>query len=157
LDDLVNAHRIARFWEKVDKNGPLLPGQTTPCWQWTAATDKGYGRFGNWDDPTRSQLAHRLAYELLVGPIAEGMTVDHLCVNTRCVNPDHFEIVTSGANALRGHGPAALNARKDCCVAGHELTEANVYAYKGRRECRTCRREALRAHRARKAHGSQAA
>lgn len=82
-----------RFWEKVD----VEPGQ---CWLWTACTKNGYGVI--WVDAEhRAEEAHRVAYELLVGPIPEGMTIDHLCRVTRCQNPDHFELVTAGENSRR--------------------------------------------------------
>jgi hypothetical protein len=141
----MNGRVYERFWAKVDCDGPKQPGFSTPCWLWTASTSQGYGRFGNWDDRSRTQLAHRVAYEMFVGPVPSGLTIDHLCRNALCVNPGHFELVTSGVNALRGSGPAAANARKTHCSAGHEFDAENTYLYKGRRECRACRREALRA------------
>jgi predicted DNA-binding transcriptional regulator AlpA len=82
-----------RFWEKVEPTGF--------CWEWTAFKDrKGYGRF-RVDD--RTMQAHRVAYELLVGPIPEGLHLDHLCRNTSCVNPDHLEPVDLAENVRRGY------------------------------------------------------
>lgn len=136
-----------RFWAKVrlDPSG---------CWIWTASQQsKGYGQFGSRSGGCRrgkSTQAHRIAYELRVGPIPEGMTLDHLCRNTLCVNPDHLEPVTRGENVLRGVGFSATNARKTHCPRGHDLTGENVYVTPtGRRNCRTCRREQLRQFRAR--------
>lgn len=128
-----------RFWAKVDLGGPVPEGFNEPCWLWTAATSAGYGRFGNWDDRERTQLAHRLSYEMFFGPIDAALTVDHLCDLPKCVNPTHFEIVTAGVNALRGHGRAAENVRKTHCPVGHELTGDNVYVYQNARGCRKCR------------------
>lgn len=145
----MNARVYRRFWAKVNCSGPTPVGFTEPCWIWTAGTSQGYGRFGNWDDPERTQLAHRLAYEMIVGPVSAALTIDHLCENRRCVNPAHFEVVTSGANALRGHGPAASNLRKTHCPQGHEFTPENTYVYKERRGCRKCRREQFLAFKAR--------
>ena len=68
-------------------------------------------------------LAHRWSYEHHVGPIPEGLTVDHLCRNTSCVNPEHMEVVTREENAYRG----SRNKDKTHCDKGHELTAANVY------------------------------
>jgi hypothetical protein len=86
----------ARFWEKVDK--------TDTCWLWTGSSDRlGYGRFSTWPSVT---LAHRFAYELLAGPIPDGLVIDHLCRTPSCVNPDHLEPVTQRENLRRGarHG-----------------------------------------------------
>lgn len=82
------------FWDRVDKDGP------GGCWIWTGSVEgKGYGH------PTiagKKHPAHRLAYELLVGPVPEGLHLDHLCRVRRCVNPEHLEPVTSRENSLRG-------------------------------------------------------
>lgn len=80
------------FFSKVDAVGI--------CWEWTAALAKGYGRFIAPDE--RRWLAHRWCWEYLVGPIPEGLVLDHLCENKRCVNPDHLEVVTQGENSRRG-------------------------------------------------------
>lgn len=120
-----------RFWPKVDK--------TETCWLWTGARQAGgYGRFGGAQGLV---LAHRWAYTALVGPIPEDMTLDHLCRNPSCVNPDHLEIVTRRVNSQRG----SRNAVKTHCDRGHEFTPENTYAPPSRpniRSCRTCRRAA---------------
>lgn len=122
-----------RFWIKVEK--------TETCWLWTAATVKGgYGtiRIGGVGSPMES--AHRVAYELLVGPIPDGLHLDHLCRVRRCVNPAHLEPVTCAENLLRGESFSAVNAVKTECLRGHAFTEENTY-YTGRgRDCRTCKR-----------------
>lgn len=119
-----------RFWVKVEK--------TDGCWNWTGATQAGgYGRFSGED--RKPVLVHRWSYKALVGPIPEGMTLDHLCKNTRCVNPEHLEVVSREANAYRG----SRNAIKTQCDHGHEFTPENTYVPPGRphvRDCRTCRR-----------------
>lgn len=86
-----------RFWLKVDKNGP------GGCWLWTSTLIKGgYGRFGL---NGRHVLAHRYSYELNVGPIPEGMEIDHVydrgCRHRNCVNPAHLEPVTKDENIRR--------------------------------------------------------
>lgn len=123
-----------RFWSKVDKSGD--------CWLWTAGrTSLGYGQFSISRKPL---LSHRFAYILLVGPIPDGLQLDHLCRVRHCVNPKHLEPVTGAENTRRGVGPSAANARKTSCVNGHAFTEENTYIYGGDRNCRTCRNEASR-------------
>lgn len=91
----------ARFWDKVDKAGAVpahLP-ESGPCWFWTGTrSDEGYGSV-RWEGPMLK--AHRVAYELLVGPIPEGLEIDHLCRVTSCVNPAHLEPVTPAVNVAR--------------------------------------------------------
>ena len=105
------------------------------CWEWQNYLRKdGYGAVGN-------KLAHRISYEALVGPIPDGLTIDHLCRNRRCVNPAHLEPVTMAINILRGISPAANHARKTHCIYGHELAGDNLYVDpKRRRICRVCSR-----------------
>jgi hypothetical protein len=76
---------------------------------------------------------------LLVGPIPEGLTIDHLCRVRHCVNPAHLEAVSERVNILRGNGAGARNARKTHCVKGHAFTPDNLYRdYQGYRRCRRC-------------------
>lgn len=115
-----------RFWPKVDK--------TDGCWLWTAAlSDGGYGVFGI--GGRRVVHAHRFAYQQRVGPIPEGLHLDHLCRVRNCVNPDHLEPVTHAENVRRG-----LSGPKTHCGYGHEMNEANTYVNpnSGHRECRAC-------------------
>lgn len=132
---------MERFWEKVDKRGP------DECWIWTAATRHGYGSMGF---NGKMVYSHRWLYEQAVGPIPDGLDLDHLCRNRKCVNPAHLEPVTTRENILRGEGQCAKNARKTHCKRGHEFTPENTYwhASTGRRRCRVCRRETSRKWRA---------
>lgn len=97
-----------------------------------------------------TKRAHRLIYELLVGPVPEGMGLDHLCRNRACVNPEHLEPVTSRINTLRSPiAKAALNARKTHCGKGHEFSLDNtgwqtLPGRQPRRICMTCQRAAYR-------------
>ena len=117
-----------RFWNKVDADGP--------CWLWTASCQSaGYGQFVI---NGRPQVAHRVAWELLVGPIPPRMQLDHLCRVPRCVNPDHLRVVTMQAN-IAASPISALG--KTHCKNGHRFDEANTLTGKGRRQCRTCHRE----------------
>jgi hypothetical protein len=105
------------------------------CWPWLAATTNGYGVA--WDGD-RQVPAHRLMYELLVGPIPAGLELDHLCRNHGCVRPDHLEPVSHAENVRRGES-GAHQRRKTHCPQGHEYTEENTYQYRGWRVCRQCR------------------
>jgi hypothetical protein len=84
-------------------------------------------------------------WEHLVGPVPDGLELDHLCRNPGCVNPDHLEPVTHKENMLRGFNPSATNARKTHCHKGHFFDAENTYiATTGARRCRTCLRELQR-------------
>ena len=88
------------------------------CWEWQATGHpRGYGYF--WPHGKIWQYAHRYSYELFVGPIPPGLSIDHLCRNPKCVRPDHLEPVTQRENVLRGEGVAAQAARRVVCPRGH--------------------------------------
>jgi hypothetical protein len=121
-----------------------LPEPNTGCWLWTASTNNGgYGFIGV---NRRVQMAHRVGYELYRGPIPDGMTLDHLCRVTCCVNPCHMEPVSMRANILRGHGVAGKFARRTHCKNGHELSGDNVSSRSDSRArvCVTCHLEGAR-------------
>jgi hypothetical protein len=124
-----------RFWRKVSV------GNSLQCWLWEGElSGKGYGRLMH---EQKHVSAHRMAYELLVGPIPGGMQLDHLCKNPSCVNPSHLEPVTARENVLRSDGVAAKNARKTHCKRGHEFTPQNTIRPKANpqwRACRACQR-----------------
>jgi hypothetical protein len=128
------------FWERVDRP------QKDACWPWTKTRlVSGYGQVYVGRDSGFAAgilaLAHRVAYQLAVGPILEGLTIDHLCRNRACCNPAHLEAVTGRENGLRGFSPPAINARKTHCIHGHEFTEENTYRPpSGQRECIKCKR-----------------
>lgn len=120
-----------RFWEKVERSDT--------CWLWTAAlSPSGYGAFQTGERVVR---AHRFAYELVVGPIPDGLQIDHLCRVRRCVNPEHLEPVTQAENLRRGTAATAVAAywaAQTHCKRGHEFTPENTYRGTGRRVCRAC-------------------
>jgi len=118
-----------------------LINRETGCWEWSAAKDRyGYGRF---KIGRKKVKPHRVAYELVMGSIPEGLQLDHLCRVRHCINPAHLEPVTNTVNSLRGTSPMAVNAAKTHCPAGHEYTPENTYLRaKGWRACRKCRTEA---------------
>src|SRR5437773_10375437 len=118
--------RIEQFWQKVDKNGPvaLINGVESRCWLYLGVPqNKGYGHICVNYKPV---LAHRFAWILMIGEIPDGLTLDHLCRRTMCVNPAHLEPVTHRVNVLRGIGRTAINARKTHCKWGHPLSGENL-------------------------------
>jgi len=122
-----------RFWAMVTK--------TDDCWLWTGGNDgRGYGRFEirrrSYDGtiPAITRMAHRYAYELLVGPIPDGCELDHVCEVRNCVRPDHVDPVTKQEHARR------TRMRKTHCKRGHELAGDNVVIVNGARHCLSCRK-----------------
>lgn len=120
-----------RFWSKVDKSGD--------CWLWTGALRSG--GYGHWWANNADLLPHRYAYEVTVGPIPDGMQLDHLCRVRHCCNPAHLEPVSQRENNLRSLSPSAENAVKTHCKWGHEFTPENTYRPPKKptsRHCRAC-------------------
>lgn len=127
------------FWSKVEKS-------ENGCWKWRGyLATNGYGRFCyNY----ANVAAHRYAYEQIVGPIPDGLELDHVkargCTSRACVNPDHLEPVTHRENTLRGDTITAAASARTHCPRGHELSPENLVPSslkKGRRGCLTCSRE----------------
>ena len=108
------------------------------CWEWIGPiTSRGYGAFyAN----KKLIYAHRFSFELFIGKIPDGLQIDHLCKNVRCVNPGHLKACTSRENNLRSDSPSARNAKKHSCYKGHRFTKKNTYytTKGGFRICRTC-------------------
>ena len=112
------------------------------CWVWNGSRESsGYGVISV---EGRQRPAHRVSYELIIGPIPDGLQLDHLCRNRACINPLHLEPVTLKENVLRGNGAPAQNGRKEECKRGHPLEGSNVRWQNGARICRTCVREKTR-------------
>lgn len=122
-------------WEERDM------GYETPCWIWLRHKDRwGYGKLRK-ESPDGHWLAHRRYYEWHVGPIPEGMTIDHLCRVKACVNPAHMEPVPSAENTRRA------SRLRTHCKHGHPYDETNTRYQGGRRWCRICERERSRTRR----------
>jgi hypothetical protein len=130
---LFNKTAKKRFWAKV---AIKLPSE---CWEWQGyVMPQGYGQFGA-NGKHSLVLAHRMVYEFEVGKIPEGLTIDHLCYNRRCVNPAHLEAVTMKENILRADA-ASINRNKTHCPKGHAYDQQNTYVgVSGSRFCRACR------------------
>lgn len=131
--------------------GALDPGQLPTylrskvlvgdCWIWTGARgSKGYGSVGV-PNQHRTELAHRHIYELLVGPIPDGLTLDHfVCFEKTCVNPAHLEPVTFAENTRRAN---AMRPRKTRCKYGHPTLASTDRTADGM--CKACKNERARA------------
>lgn len=120
-----------RFWAKVAKG--------RDCWEWNGTiTPSGYGHFYF---EGRNHPAHRISYSWENGAIPDGLVVDHICRNKRCVRPTHLRAVTQRQNLL--HGPTIIVAElsKTECVHGHPLSGDNLRLDRhGWRICRACER-----------------
>jgi len=141
---------VKRFWARIQA------ASNDECWPWSGKLVDGYGKVewgGKWCG------THRVAYELTVGPIPDGLELDHLChtrdsecaggescLHRRCANPAHLEPVTGRENWRRGLSPHAKANRQTHCAKGHEFTAENtvVYPNRSQRVCLTCKRAAGR-------------
>lgn len=127
IPDLTPKH-LARFWSNVIKSNN--------CWLWIGSkTSKGYGnlRIGK-----KMYLVHRLSFFIKHDDIDPTLTLDHLCRNPACVNPEHLEQVSLKENTLRGIAPSAQNSRKTHCPRGHPYDK--IYS-DNRRYCSICNKQ----------------
>jgi hypothetical protein len=131
---------LDRFWSRVDKGAG--------CWEWTGGKSDGYGQLC--DEYGRKVRAHRYSYTIHHGPIPSGRVVRHTCDNPGCVNPSHLLLGTQLDNAadrdVRGRNG---HSNKSHCPQGHGYVPTNTYVDpRGKRHCRTCRKESKRRARA---------
>lgn len=130
-----------RFWEKVNKDGPVpqKAPELGPCWIWTAGINHqrgGYGMFALRKGVIRR--AHRVAWELTRGPVPDGLWVLHHCDNPPCVRPEHLfsgtpkenttDMAEKGRDGFPGKGSAHPSAK---------LTEDDVLAIRAARKAGT--------------------
>lgn len=136
-----------RFWSHVDR------GDVDDCWPYSPVSSRdGYGRF-NVESGRAATLAHRYAYELLVGPIPAGTVLDHQChtpdgpcaggsscPHRGCVNPAHLTPMSHGDNVRRGQSLSARAVRNDLCQSGrHRFSEVGWRVMNGKsRWCAAC-------------------
>lgn len=125
-DVLPHGTPAERLWAKVDRSaGP------DACWPFMGQRTRGYGSLRV--SGTARAMAHRLAYELTVGPIPDGLQIDHLCAYPPCCNPTHLEPVSAQENVRRER------ERRGQCPMGHPYNSTHVSVWGGARYCRTCR------------------
>ena len=131
--------QITRFWKFVGIDC------VSDCWIWTGGRcgyRRWYGLF-MFDAKRRHALPHRAAYETWIGPIPDGLELDHQCDFKLCVNPWHLKPATTRENTLRGNSLSARRSRQSECAYGHPLVGDNLRIARSRgrgpkRVCRTC-------------------
>jgi len=133
---------MPKTFSKKSINDRLRDGMkidpVTGCWDWQKyVAPHGYGEIVYMGEKWN---VHRLAWEMFRGPIEPGLTIDHLCRNRRCLNPDHLEPVSMKENLARGISPSALNAKKTHCAHGHPLSGINLRIKGAERVCIECSR-----------------
>jgi len=134
----------SRIREKIKVN------PSTECWEWTAGDNgSGYGLV-QWNG--KQNLAHRVVYALINGEIPYGKTLDHLCRNRSCANPEHLEPVSHKENLRRGETGKKTGRKqkeKTHCPQGHPYDKHNThYRSSGERVCMSCNRDRQRRRRA---------
>jgi hypothetical protein len=127
-------------WQEVERRLSERSVRSGACLLWTGVlTYSGYGQISIRD---KKDNAHRAAYRVWVGPIPEGLEIDHLCNVRNCIEPTHLEAVTHAENIRRRY------ARQVECVNGHRLAETAYLSIRGSRVCRACKADARKKYRA---------
>lgn len=144
LNNLMNlpSRIVENFLAKIVKDA------TTGCWNWSGHRNiKGYGQF-RWSSDTKisPSPAHRISYQLSIGPILDSLHIHHKCENPACVNPEHLEPITPGAHSsITNYKTTYIRNVATHCGKGHEFTPENTGRVesglrRGQRFCRECAR-----------------
>lgn len=123
--------------DKAFKDGDYIVDPDTGCHLWQGTTCNGYGqvRLAN-----RTQVAHRYAYEQLVGRIPPRHLIHHTCERKNCINVEHLEPVTAAEHG-KIHKGCNWKVPWKHCRWGHEFTVSNTYICKdGSRLCKACKK-----------------
>jgi len=141
MGELTFEQRIASFWVKVNKNGPVPPShpEMSNCWIWEGCKNhRNYGTFHigfNALGKQRNMKAHRVAFYLINGYWPE-QEIDHLCHVTLCVRPDHLRDVSHQEN-IDARRCSRL-CRKGHRLEGENMMPAGVFRGRERWRCRAC-------------------
>lgn len=122
-----------------------IPVPFSGCWLWLGGLNaNGYG-VAPWRRGRGSTLAHVATYSKTIGPVPDGLEIDHLCRVRCCVNPDHLEAVTHKINSQRGEcgkNTGKIMRSRTQCKRGHSLSGENLLiTSNGGRRCRSCVRQ----------------
>lgn len=110
------------------------------CWMWLSTINTtGYALM---KVEGRHRVAHRVVYEHMVGPIPDGLVLDHLCMVKACVNPAHLEPVTQAENVRRCNETLGIKQYATHCPSGHDLATHGRLSSEGFRRCRACEKPA---------------
>ena len=120
----------------VDLAKRITPEPNTGCWLWLGSDAGSKAPYPTMTIAGRHTYIHRYAYTFVVGPILPGLTLDHRCRQTMCVNPGHLEAVTMAENIRRGHSKTMVASKRNACLLGHPLTPQK----NGTRVCLICKR-----------------
>ncbi len=133
MSGIVQLAELAARW-------PIEVDTTFGCALWTGRRDKRDGRALVWRGKTPT-VAYRAVYTAEVGPIGDGLVLDHLCRRPHCVAPHHLEAITQSENEKRKS--LRYRARRQLCAFGHDLRPNAAITPEGGRVCRACNRQAL--------------
>lgn len=109
--------------------------KTATCWLWKGGRTGTNQEYGAHSFRNQLHTAHRWSYILFIGPVTDEIVVDHKCLNTLCVNPEHLQLLTSW-ESLQKRPLMRKNVSE--CKNGHPYTNDNSYYYQGNKQCRRC-------------------